>query len=116
MENMVAVCGITCADCGAFIATQENDDAKRKEVAEAWSKAFGHEIKPEDINCDGCLTVDGQHINHWSVCEIRRCGTEKEVENCAFCIDYKCEKLEKFLEQVPEAKKKLEEIRRKSYK
>lgn len=116
MEKMVAVCGITCSDCGAFIATQENDDAKRTEVAEAWSKAFGHEIKPEDINCDGCLTVDGRHINHWSVCEVRKCGTEREVENCAYCIDYKCERLEKFHEQVPEAKKTLEVIRRKSYK
>ena len=30
MEKMVAFCGITCTDCKAFIATQENDDAKEK--------------------------------------------------------------------------------------
>ncbi|UCE16958.1 MAG: DUF3795 domain-containing protein [Candidatus Bathyarchaeota archaeon] len=113
---MIGVCGITCTDCDAFIATQKNDDTKRREVAEAWSKAFDHEFKPEDINCDGCLTADGQHINHWSVCEIRKCGTEKEAENCAHCIDYKCEKIEKFHEQVPEAKKTLDEIKRKSSK
>jgi hypothetical protein len=44
MVKIVAFCGLICTDCGAFIATQENDDAKRREVAEAWSKAFGHEI------------------------------------------------------------------------
>jgi len=111
MEKIVAFCGLTCTDCKAFMATQENDDAKRREVAEAWSKAFGHEIKPEEINCDGCLTRDGRHINYCSVCEIRKCGMEKGVENCAYCIDYDCEKLAKFFEQSSEAKKTLEEIR-----
>jgi hypothetical protein len=47
MKKMVAFCGLICTDCKAFIATRENDNAKRKEVAEAWSKAFGREIKPE---------------------------------------------------------------------
>ena len=113
MEKIIAVCGITCSDCGAFIATQENDDAKREEVAEAWAKAYGHEFKPEDISCDGCLTADGRHINHWNVCEIRKCGTEKNVKNCAYCADYKCERITGFLEQVPGAKKTLEEMRQK---
>ena len=116
MEKIVAFCGLVCTDCGAFIATQENNDVKRKEVAEAWSKEFGEEVKPETINCDGCLTIDGRHINHCSVCEIRRCGMEKRVENCAYCIDYNCEKLTAFFENSPEAKKTLEEIRRQQKK
>lgn len=116
MEKMVAFCGIVCTNCQAFIATQENDDVKRREVADAWSKAFDREIKPEEINCDGCLTIDGRHINYCSVCEIRKCGTEKEVENCAHCIDYKCERLDKFHEQAPKAKKTLEEIRQQLHK
>lgn len=111
MGKMIAVCGITCSDCGAFTATQQNDDAKRKQVAEAWSKAYGHKFKLEDINCDGCLTVDGRHIDHWNVCEIRKCGVKNGVKNCAYCTDYKCEKIARFLEKVPEAKKTLEEIR-----
>jgi hypothetical protein len=111
MEKMVAFCGLVCTDCDAFIATQENNDVKRKEVAEAWSKEFGGEIKPEEINCDGCLTKEGRHINHWNVCEIRKCGMEKGVENCAYCNDYNCQKLTVFLENSPEAKETLEEIR-----
>jgi len=42
MEKMVAFCGLVCTDCKAFIATQENNDAKRREIAEAWSKEYGH--------------------------------------------------------------------------
>jgi len=113
MEKMIAYCGITCTECKAFIATQENDDTKRREVAEAWSKAMGKEIKPEEINCEGCLTTNGRHINYCNICEIRKCGTKKGVENCAYCIDYKCEKLVKFLKQAPEAEKTLEEISQK---
>jgi len=116
MKKMVAFCGITCTDCKAFIATQENDDAKRKDVAETWSKAFGREIKPDEINCDGCLNIDGRHIGYCDICEIRKCGMEKDVQNCAYCVDYKCQKLDKFHEQALEAKKTLEEIRQKLHK
>jgi len=111
MGKMVAFCGLVCTDCGAFIATQKNDDAKRREVAEAWSKIFGGEYKPEDINCDGCLTEDGLLWSYCHVCEIRECGIERGVENCAFCVDYSCERLSKFLQNVPEARKTLEGIR-----
>ena len=111
MNKMIAYCGIVCTDCEAFTATQKNDNAKRKELAEAWSKEFSHEIKPEEINCDGCLSFDGRHISYCNVCEIRKCGIEKDVENCAGCVEYKCEKLEKFHEQAPKAKGNLEEIR-----
>lgn len=34
MDKMIAFCGIVCSECPAFVATQKDDDAKRKEVAE----------------------------------------------------------------------------------
>ncbi|MFZ0965102.1 MAG: DUF3795 domain-containing protein [Candidatus Bathyarchaeia archaeon] len=111
MDKMVAFCGIVCTDCDAFIATQENNDAKRREMAESASKQLGRKVKPEEINCAACLNTGGRHIGYCNVCEIRKCGMEKEVENCAYCIDYECEKLAKFLEQAPKAKKTLEKIR-----
>lgn len=114
MGKIIAFCGIDCSECKALIATRKNDNILRREIAEEWSKMFGHEIKPEEINCIGCLTVDGPHINYCSFCEIRKCGIEKGVKNCAYCIDYKCEKLAKFHEQAPEAKNRLEDIRNKS--
>ena len=111
MSEMIAFCGILCHECGAFQATKNNDDQKRAEVAKLWSKEFNSDIKPEDIYCDGCLSDGGYLFNYCKVCEIRKCGGEKRVVNCAYCDDYACEKLEKFLQMVPQAKKKLDQIR-----
>ena len=110
MERIVAYCGLICSDCGSFIARKENDYEERREVAEAWSKEFGGDFKPEDINCEGCLTTDGQVFSHCNVCEIRKCGIERGVENCALCVDFSCEKLSKFLQDIPQARKTLEDI------
>jgi hypothetical protein len=112
MSSMIAFCGIDCDECKALIATQKNDAKMKKAIAEEWSKEFQHQIKPEDINCVGCVVLHGPHINYCDVCEIRNCGTRKKVQNCAYCVDYKCEKLEKFHEHALEAKGRLEKIRR----
>lgn len=113
MNKMIAFCGLICTECPAFLATQKDDDRKREKVAQQWSKWIGAEIKPEDINCDGCLTGT-RLFSHCNNCEIRRCGLERSVKNCAHCESYACEKLNSFLDAqgVPEAKKNLDEIRR----
>jgi len=109
---MIAYCGITCTECPALLATQKDDQKERAKVAEMWSKEFDVDLKPEDINCDGCLAESERLFSHCQVCEIRACGREKTVVNCAYCDDYGCEKLTKFLDMVPEAKNTLEEIRK----
>ncbi len=113
MDKMTAYCGLLCHECRAFQATQADDDKKRAEVAELWSKEYNTDIKPEDINCNGCLSRGEVVFNHTRVCEIRKCGMEKGVLNCAHCSDYPCEILEKFFEMVPASKKILDEIRSK---
>jgi hypothetical protein len=112
MDKIIAFCGLTCTECLAFIATQKDDDKEREKVAKVWSKEFNSEIKPEDINCDGCLVESDRLFSHCKVCEIRKCGQEKEVKNCAYCDDYTCEKLTKFFDMAPEAKTALAEIRK----
>jgi len=112
MDKMIAYCGLTCTECPAFLATQKDDDNERKKIAEQWSKEFHCEIKPKDINCDGCVSGSEQHIGHWDECGIRKCGQEKNVKNCAYCDDFACEKLSEFFKAVPDAKVTLEEIRK----
>ena len=112
MDKMIAFCGIVCTECPAFLATQKDDDNERRKVAELWCKEFKAEIKPEDINCDGCLSEDGKLFSHPRVCEIRKCGQERNVKNCAYCDDYACEKLNKFFGMAPDAKATLEQIRK----
>ncbi|TKJ47939.1 hypothetical protein CEE34_01120 [Candidatus Aerophobetes bacterium Ae_b3a] len=112
MDKMIAFCGIVCTECEAFLATQKDDDNERRKVAELWCKEFKAEIKPEDINCDGCLSENGRLFDHCKVCEIRQCAQEKDIKNCAYCDDYACEKLNKFFDEASEAKITLEEIRK----
>ncbi|OFW52645.1 MAG: hypothetical protein A2163_00025 [Actinobacteria bacterium RBG_13_35_12] len=77
MDKMIAFCGLTCIECLAFIATQKDDDKEREKVAKVWSKLYKCDIKPENINCDGCLEESGRLFNYCTVCEIRKCGQEK---------------------------------------
>ena len=110
-EKMIAFCGIGCSDCPTFLATQKNDDKMREETAKKWSEMFHADIKPGDINCDGCTSQSTRLFSYCGMCEIRKCGKEKQVKNCAYCDEYPCEKLSTFLKNAPEAKATLEEIR-----
>ncbi len=107
---MIAFCGLDCHGCEAFLATKNDDDEKRAEVAKLWSKQYNAEIKPSDINCEGCHSDSGNIFSHCTVCEIRKCGQEKEIDNCAGCSEYACEKLGMLFKMMPDAKRRLDDI------
>ena len=111
MAEIVAYCGIVCTECPAYLATQRNSDEDRERVAETWSKEYASDIKPEQINCGGCLPGHSLYFSHCAECDIRACGIAKGVENCAFCEDYACDKLVHFFGYAEVAKSKLDEIR-----
>jgi len=111
--KMTAYCGLNCAECPAYIATQKNDDALRAETAKKWSEMFKADIKASDVNCDGCPTDSERVFNYCRICEIRKCAREKKLATCADCPEYPCQKLNEFLAQAPEAKAALEELRKK---
>ena len=107
--NLMAYCGLNCAKCPAFKATQADDQMMRAKVAEEWSKLFNKTIDASDINCDGCLTA-GRLFSHCAVCEVRKCGTERELENCGHCNEYPCSRLNFIFKAVPEVKAVLDHI------
>ena len=111
MENIIAHCGIVRSDCPTFKATKMNSDVERKRVAELWTKQYGRPFKPEDINCDGCLTTGTRVFSYAGICEIRKCAQKRNLKNCAYCDDYKCEKISKLHEQAPKAKETLDTVR-----
>jgi len=76
-----------------------------------WSKRYNAEIKPEDINCEGCMSGGEKVFFYCNVCELRKCGREKGVENCAYCEEYACGKLGDFFKVAPSSKATLDEIR-----
>ncbi|MGA3060287.1 MAG: DUF3795 domain-containing protein [Candidatus Bathyarchaeia archaeon] len=67
-------------------------------------KVFWDQMKPEDMPCVGCAVVDGPHVGYCIACEIRTCRVPKKVQNCAYCPEYKCDKLKLVHERSPKAK------------
>lgn len=113
MEKMIAMCGLVCTECEAYIATQSDDQEAKVQVAEKWTKIWGVELTPKDITCDGCQSETGRLSSYARAgCQIRPCARERKVINCAYCEDYACETLEKFFALAPESKAALEEIRK----
>ena len=110
-NEFVACCGLDCSECGAYIATQTNDDSKRMEVAKQWSEMYKTDIKPEDVNCNSCRSQE-QKFSYCDVCEIRKCCVEKELENCAGCDMYACDKLEDFFKTAPDCRTALDKLRK----
>ena len=115
MSKIVAMCGLICDDCKAFIATRKDDDEMRQKVVDAWSTE-DERLKLEDVDCDGCMIHERLH-SFCVICDVRKCGIQKGVENCAHCSEFPCDKLEKLWQSFhtvsgEEAKANLEKIRK----
>ncbi len=111
-EQLVSFCGINCLECPAYVAKRTDDNELREKTARGWSRPDFF-VAPEEINCDGCITTDQELFKHCNVCQVRICGSEKSVQNCAHCNDYSCEKLEGLwtLFNLTEPKEILDSIR-----
>lgn len=108
---MNTYCGLDCLKCECYIATQENDDQKRQDVAEKWTVQFNTEVKPEQVNCNGCKFDGVKFFFTENMCEIRKCNIEKSNAHCPRCSEYRCEKIEKFIELAPAVGEALEALR-----
>ena len=109
MNDYIAYCGLDCEACEARLATVNNDDELRIKVAEEWSKLNGVEIKPESINCSGCRIPGAKTVYCDSLCPIRPCAREKQVETCGECPEMaSCEKVGAIIGNNPEARDRLQ--------
>jgi hypothetical protein len=114
MEKLLAACGLECAECDAYKATQTGDVELAKKVAAEWTKAFGggkHVFAVEETYCDGCLTPGERKGGYCGACPIRACVIQKKIDNCAHCADYACKDLTEFFNMAPQVKEKLDKIR-----
>ncbi|AFM24060.1 DUF3795 domain-containing protein [Desulfomonile tiedjei] len=112
MSGMIACCGLVCSSCPSFLATQNDDDVARAKTAALYAEKFGLNFKPEEINCDGCLTTGGRQISYCRVCKIRECCIEKGLTNCASCAGAPCEDLLAFHKFSPEAKASFDALKK----
>jgi hypothetical protein len=85
----------------------------RVSIAEECYTIYGMNLLPEDItDCDGCRANTGRIFSGCSDCGIRMCASGRNIDSCAFCKDYTCERLQKHFDLDPYPQIKLEEIRR----
>ena len=108
MRKTIAYCGLDCEKCDAYLATVNNDNTLREKTAKLWSELNQVKITPEDINCEGCRG-DGVKTPYCeSLCGIRLCAREKNVETCGDCADLNnCEKVKAIIGNNPSALKNL---------
>jgi hypothetical protein len=112
MSQLLAICGLDCATCPAFIAHNTRDRALQEKTAKEWAQQFKFDFTPEMIDCVGCTVEAGPHIGHCAECEIRTCGLRKKEKNCGHCTEYPCALISKFIDNVPPAKTNLEAVRK----
>jgi hypothetical protein len=111
MGQMIAVCGLDCAACDAYIATQAKDEPAKEKIAAQWQKNYNTpDIDAVYVTCDGCLTLSGRLGGHCKECEPRLCAVERGFANCGLCPDYGCEKISGLLKFIPDAKARLDGI------
>ncbi|MGB9718030.1 MAG: hypothetical protein ACPL4E_06265 [Thermoproteota archaeon] len=58
------------------------------------------------------MTTGERIIGYCRICEIRKCGQSRKVQNYAYCGEYPRRRLEEFFKMAPNARKNLEEARR----
>ena len=110
MSKIIAYCGLECSKCPAYVATQNNDENKLKEVAKEWSNE-NMQFEPKDILCDGCFS-DNKIFQWCKACDIRKCARQKGLESCAYCNDYPCNFLNNVFNNDPSAKERLDNFKK----
>jgi hypothetical protein len=108
--SKLGYCGLDCQGCPAFVAHLNDDQELRIRTAEEWSRQHGADIKPEDINCTGCISTGVQFPWCSSECPIRQCAIARQVESCGLCGDYPCETIGFIIDNVPDAREQLDRI------
>lgn len=111
MDKKIAPCGLDCAECEAYQATQAHDKEALAEIAAKWSEQYRTELKAENVLCDGCTDQSGRNGCYSKMCSVRMCVDKRKLANCAGCRDYGCDKIAELHEIAPEAKKNLDPLR-----
>ena len=111
MNEMYAFCGLDCAVCPAYVATQAGDEAAQLKLLAQWREQYDPNMTIAGVTCDGCTSA-GRHGGYCDACPLRTCGQARGLTTCAVCPDYDgCQTLEAFFAQAPEVRTQLQVLR-----
>jgi hypothetical protein len=81
----LAYCCLECLKCDLFIATRDNNEKLKAEVAQKWNVTKDKNFKLEDFNCFGCKSEKlGYFCRN---CTVKKCAVNKGLPTCAHCDD-----------------------------
>jgi len=105
MNNLIGCCGLNCETCDVRIATINDDNDLRAKTAAKWCKLNNTDaIRPEHMNCLGCLSEGVKTVFCTSMCQVRKCCQSKDFANCMQCDDKKtCKELSVFISNNQDA-------------
>lgn len=101
MTEAISLCGFNCSICPAYKANLKSDE-DRKTVDEGWKKF--HRTRGwiyKEPYCEGCFNIP-EKVPLWKKCHIRRCVLTNNAENCGYCLDYPCSRINNMI-RVTEA-------------
>ena len=112
MRKQIAICGLDCAKCDAYIATKNDDQALREKTAKLWSELNNAPIQPEHINCDGCRMNGRKTVFCDCLCPVRQCALSNGFETCGDCPEKdSCPKVGAIWQHNPQAKENVLVVR-----
>ncbi len=100
-------CGLDCEACDAFVATKNNDNQLKAQVAQRWSKLYKRPVEASDVHCQGCKSNGTQGIYCQTICPIKPCCRKKGIDSCAQCKDFPCKDLKAVFSFCREAEEQL---------
>ncbi len=106
MQPVISLCGMRCDLCLAYQPNIAAHPENRQILSDGWHTYFGFRIPPEQIECNGCFPNGEMTLD--STCQVRPCVTERQLDNCASCEAYICDKLDQILVSFDEMQAKFD--------
>jgi len=110
-KEYICYCGLCCANCAVKANVEPAAKALHEEMKKAGfegiiqfipdGEGFWRFLKSvsEEGACISCREGSGNPN-----CAVRICAKEKEIELCALCVEYPCEKFDEFFKAYPTLK------------
>jgi hypothetical protein len=86
-KKLLARCGLYCAECSFKTAYDEKDEKHLDSIPYPLNRK-----NIEEYDCNGCKSdkcICG-------ICNIKPCAIEKNIESCAECGSFPCDKISQF--------------------
>ena len=91
-KNLAAACGLYCAACSWFLATQEAPERlKRLADQQNWPM--------EESGCYGCRSA--KRLPYCGNCKMSACTKKQGIDFCSECAEYPCQDLKQFQSAMP---------------